>query len=196
MATDNGSSRRLVAMASPAIAGIAIVAGCFSLASGDALSVETFRHRRSNHVASASHPHTSQAPQPFSPAQPHPQQLAIRKAKPTNASHRLRVHNICPQTIEIAVRYQDPQQAWVTQGWLNVPGRSSRYLTSASSQVLGLSQRVMYYYAKALQSDLVWSGNGSHQYLLEQQVLNMRIHYAAVDVLGDYSLFILCNEGE
>lgn len=175
---------------------IALAAGYFSLASEYALALvnqEFSHHSRGDaeqyDMSLVSHPPAFRT---FSPVNYPSQPLAIRKAKPKKQHHRLLIHNLCTKTVEIAVRYQDLQQRWTTQGDSLIPGKTSRYLTSPLSQTIGISNKLLYYYATSPDLDLVWSGSGSHQYVVGEQTLNMRIHYASVDVLDDYSLFILC----
>lgn len=181
---------RLTALAGRAALGIALAISWCSLISGDALAGTSLS---ANSQQSAPQLQTGQSQfQPFGLAQPNPQPLAIRDAKLKHPNHRLRIHNLCSKTVEIVVRYQDSQRSWLMQAGGRIPGKTSRYLTSSTSQPLGVSQKVLYYYATSPDSELVWSGSGSHQYYFEGQILNMRIHYSALDVLDDYSLFILC----
>jgi uncharacterized membrane protein len=185
---------KLGAIASQAVAGIALTTGWWSLAGITAQALPLpFPRLEQSQVASAS-PMAQSPPQPWAPQTP--LHLAAKTATPANHTRRLRVHNLCHQAIELVVRYQDRQQEWATQGGWRISGKTSGYLTSPTAQAIELSQRVLYYYAEASDSDLVWTGTGSYRYPFGQETLNMRIHYAAVDILDDYSLFILCNPDE
>ncbi len=185
---------RLAALTGRAAAGIALaIGGCSLLISGDALAGASFS-ASSQQSGSQLPIQQSQAFQTFSLAQQKPQLLAIRDAKLKHPNHRLRIHNLCHKTVDVVVRYQDPQLNWLIQDGGIIPGKQSRYLTSSSSQILGLSNKLLFYYATSPDSDLVWSGNGSHPYSFGSKILNMRLHYSAIDILDDYSLFILCAE--
>lgn len=188
--------RRLATVVGRTVAGIALATGWCSLMSSNTLAEAppSMGSHQSRAQSEAWQPQALLFPDSptFSWAQQHPQQLAIRNAKLKVPNHRLRIHNLCSQTVEVVVRYQDHQQNWLIQGGTIIPAKHSRYLTSLSSQILDLSSKLLYYYATSPDSDLVWSGNGSHQYAWGEQTLNMRLHYAAIDVLDDYSLFILC----
>lgn len=132
-------------------------------------------------------PLVSEQPQSF------PASLAIRDAKSTTPNRKLRLHNLCSQTVDLVIRYQSPTGKWITQRSRSLPGKHSRdFISTSSPQALRLSNKLLYYYATSPDSDLVWSGYGRNQHVFEQQILDMRIHYSSVDVLGDYSLFILC----
>ncbi len=179
--------------------GIAIATGCCNLVPNKALALtqnqlnaQTLNEAEPQAPMSASH--NPALPAFRSANHALLQRLALRKAKPTNHGHKLRLHNLCSKTVEIVVRYQDPQQTWRTQGGVTIIGKTSRYLTTSSSQPLELASKRLYYHGTSPNSELVWNGNGSHQYIFGEQVLNMRIHYAATDILDDYSLFILCAE--
>ena len=98
--------------------------------------------------------------------------------------------NGCALDVELAIRYKNKDDQWVTKSWYSYDGNSGSYLASGG-QRLKTSNDVAYIYARSILGNEIWEGE--HARKIGRTTYKMRQVTMTVDEDGDYVVSLTCN---
>lgn len=107
---------------------------------------------------------------------------------------QLYFRNKCKFPVRLALRYLQPSDEWITDGWWSVDANKSAYLLSDNNKRIRSNNSIFYYFAEITtdpHKNYTWSGDEEREF--RGRALPMRKTTLSTDSDGDYELSITCN---
>jgi len=105
------------------------------------------------------------------------------------ASRKIYFRNKCSRSIELLLRYQEPNSSWITDGWWNFDSNEGAYLSSSEDITIRSISGTFYFYAKG--GSLEWTGDYNQWF--QDNTYPTRKRTLSPDDDGDWYLSIDCT---
>lgn len=107
----------------------------------------------------------------------------------SSSINNIRINNECHKPVNIAVRYMNTNDNWVTDGWWEF-SPSEKGLLRGDNGRLETDNSILYYFAQSTDKTIVWEGDKNTKYFKGKK-LDMR---EVDDENGDIDITLVCNK--
>ncbi len=115
------------------------------------------------------------------------------KLRASSNQSQIYFENKCNDKLQLAVRYLNNDEVWITEYWYSIDAFTGTYLLSDGLR-LKTNNSIVYIYAEIPGGNYTWSGDKSKYF--DGQYYNMIEYKMTIDSDGDYYICLNCSNRE